>query len=223
MAEEIIARLNSKKEELEERLSSLYHGGSNRREALEYKIKKIEELIEVYQLPPSNNLDLSESKETLNQQIGFEEQKRIILENLETEEMERFREQHDIPPKPSLILCFAGPPGIGKTSFAKILAQALKREFFSINLAGLSDVSVLTGTSENSSGTETGQLTRALVETKTPNPVILLDEIDKAGSSFRNTIQDCLIKILDPTQNQEIIDYYLDVTTIQKILSKFIS
>jgi ATP-dependent Lon protease len=78
-------------------------------------------------------------------------------------------------------------------------------------LAGLSDTSILTGTSENSSGIETGQLTRALVETKTPNPVILLDEMDKTGSSFRNAIQDCLINILDPTQNQEIIDYYLDV------------
>ena len=211
MTEAIIERLNSKKEELEERLGSLYHGGSNRRETLEYKIKKIEELIETYQFPYSNDLNLPEVKETLDQQIGFEEQKRIILENLETEEIERFREQHNIPPKPPLILCFAGPPRIGKTSFAKILAQALKREFFSINLAGLSDTSILTGTSENSSGIETGQLTRALVETKTPNPVILLDEMDKTGSSFRNAIQDCLINILDPTQNQEIIDYYLDV------------
>ena len=130
MTEVIIERLNSKKEELEERLGSLYHGGSNRRETLEYKIKKIEELIETYQLPYSNDLNLPEVKETLDQQIGFEEQKRIILENLETEEIERFREQHNIPPKPPLILCFAGPPGIGKTSFAKILAQALKRGIF---------------------------------------------------------------------------------------------
>jgi ATP-dependent Lon protease len=207
----IIDRLNSKKEELEERLAGQYHGGSQRREALQYKIKKIEELIEVYQLSLSNNLNLSEAEEILDQQIGFEEQKRIILENLETEEIARFREQHDIPSNPPLILCFAGPPGVGKTSFAKILAQALKREFFSISLAGLSDTSILTGTSENSSGTEIGQLTRALVATKTPNPLILLDEIDKAGSSLRNAIHNCLVSILDSTQNQEIIDYYLDV------------
>jgi ATP-dependent Lon protease len=204
-------RLNSKKEELEERLAGQYHGGSQRREALQYKIKKIEELIEIYQLPPPSSLNLSEAEEVLDQQIGFEEQKRVILESLETEEIERFREQHNIPPKPPLILCFSGPPGIGKTSFAKVLAQALKREFFSISLTGLSDTSILSGTSENSSGTEIGRLTKALIETKTPNPVILLDEIDKSGSLFRNVIHDYLVSILDPTQNQEIIDHYLDV------------
>ena len=214
MAENIIIdQLNSKKEELEERLGSLYHGGSNRRETLEYKIKKIEELIEIYQLSPSNNLNLLEVKEILDQQIGFEEQKRIILESLETTETERFREQYNILPKPPLILCLAGPSGIGKTSFAKILAQALKREFFSISLAGLSDTSILSGTSENSSGTDIGQLTRALIETKTPNPVILLDEVDKVGSSLRNTsaIHNYLVNILDSTQSQEVVDYYLDV------------
>jgi len=209
----IIDRLNSKKEELEERLGSLYHGGSNRRETLEYKIKKIEELIEIYQLSFSSNLDLPEVEEVLNQQIGFEEQKRIILENLETEEVENFREQHDISPKPPLVLCLVGPPGIGKTSFAKILAQALKRKFFSISLAGLSDTSILSGTSENSSGTGIGWLAKALIETKVSNPVILLDEVDKVGSSLRNAsaIHDCLVNVLDSTQNQEVIDCYLDV------------
>jgi len=67
MTNTVIERLNSKKEELEERLGSLYHGGSNRRETLEYKIKKIEELIEIYQLSPSNNLNLLEVKEILDQ------------------------------------------------------------------------------------------------------------------------------------------------------------
>ena len=84
MTNTVIERLNSKKEELEERLGSLYHGGSNRRETLEYKIKKIEELVEIYQLSLSSNLNLPEVKEILDQQIGFEEPKRIILENLET-------------------------------------------------------------------------------------------------------------------------------------------
>src|SRR3954469_20340878 len=106
MMTDVINRLNSKKEELEERLAGQYHGGSQRREALQYKIKNIEELIEIYQLSSSNNLNLTETKEILDQQIGFEEQKRIILENLETEEVEQLREQHNIPPKPPLILCF---------------------------------------------------------------------------------------------------------------------
>jgi len=69
----------------------------------------------------------------------------------------------------------------------------------------------LLGASENSSGTEIGQLAKSLVETKKCNPLILLDEIDKTGSSFKTAIHDCLVNILDSAQNHEILDYYLDV------------
>lgn len=86
---EIIERLNSKREELEERLSNLYHGGSQRRETLQYRIKKIDDLIDAYQVA-SFPIDLSEADEILNQQVGFEEQKRKILESLEIAE---FRER----------------------------------------------------------------------------------------------------------------------------------
>ena len=203
---EIIKRLNSKREELEERLSNLYHGGSQRRETLQYRIKRIDDLIDAYESKPSS-VNLSEAKEILNQQVGFEEQKKKVLEFLEIAE---FRELRNIQKFP-LILCLIGPTGIGKTTFAQILSQALNKKFYSVSLGGLSDSSVLVGTSENSSGTEIGQLTKALTETKTRDPLILLDEIDKSGTSFKTSIQDCLLNILDAKQNQEVLDHYLDV------------
>ncbi|CAG8795827.1 24917_t:CDS:1 [Racocetra persica] len=197
MTEAVIDRLNAKKLELESRLSNLYHGGSQRREALEYKIKKIEELITAYQSVPLP-INLEEAKEILKQQVGFSGlKKRSLLEKLAQRNF--------------LALCLFGPPGVGKSTCAPFLARALKREFFSINLGGLSDTSILLGTSENSLGTETGQLAKALIATKTHNPLILLDEIDKAGSSYKTAIHDCLLNVLDSAQNHEVLDHYLDV------------
>jgi ATP-dependent Lon protease len=200
----VIERLISKKEELEERLGNLYHGGSQRRETLEYRIKKIDELISTYQtIPTPTTFDFSEAEGILSQWVGFTEQKRKILETLETEE---FRKLKNIQRSPS-ILCFVGPTGTGKTTFGQLLAQVLKKKFFSISLEGLSNVFDLVGASENSSGTEVGQLTRSLIESKTPDPVILLDEIDKTKPFIHNL----LIRVLDPEQNQEVLDNYLDV------------
>jgi ATP-dependent Lon protease len=198
----IIERLVTKKEELEERLSNLYHGGSQRRETLEYRIKKIDELINVYQKTSTPDFSLSEAEEILDQQVGFTEQKRKLLEVLETEE---FRRSRNIQ-KSSSILCFVGPTGTGKTTFSHLFSQALKKKFFSISLGGLSNSSDLVGASESSSGTEIGQLTKSLIESKSANPVILLDEIDKTKPFVHNL----LIKILDSEQNQEVLDYYLD-------------
>src|SRR5918912_245734 len=106
----VIERLISKKEELEERLGNLYHGGSQRRETLEYRIKKIDELISTYQtIPTPTTFDFSEAEGILSQWVGFTEQKRKILETLETEE---FRKLKNIQRSPS-ILCFVGPTGTG--------------------------------------------------------------------------------------------------------------
>jgi ATP-dependent Lon protease len=153
-------------------------------------------LITAYQ-STSSPTSLAEAEEILNQQVGFEEQKKKILEKLEISE-----NYNNVQRNPS-VLCLVGPPGVGKSSFALLLARALKKEFFSINLGGLSDLSILLGASENSSGTEMGQLAKALAETKKKDPLILLDEIDKAGSSFKSLIHDCLINVLDSVQNHE--------------------
>jgi ATP-dependent Lon protease len=204
---EVINRLNVKKVELEERMSNLYHGGSQRGEILKHKIKRIEELIAAYH-STSAPADLSEAEKILSQQVGFEEQKEKVLNSLK---IKGYREEKKIKKDP-LIFCLIGPPGVGKTTFAQLLAQALKKEFFLVALGGISDNSLLLGTSESSAGTEVGQLTRTLIETKARDPLILLDEIDKVGSYKGNSvIHNCLNAVLDPTQNKEISDYFLDV------------
>ena len=107
---EIINRLEAKKEELEERLRNQWHGGSQRRDTLEYKIKKIDELIIAYQAIPEP-IVLTEAEKILSQQVGFEVQKKKILTRLKTE---KFREQERLRKTP-LILGLIGPPGTGKT------------------------------------------------------------------------------------------------------------
>ncbi|CAG8842692.1 39452_t:CDS:2, partial [Gigaspora margarita] len=97
------------------------------------------------------------------------------------------------------------------TTFSKLLARAAQKQFFSIALGGLTEVSWLAGTSESVGGTEIGQLAKALVETRTRNPIIVLEEIDKAGSNYKGNILDYLGAVLDPTQNHEIPDHYLGV------------
>ncbi|CAG8550752.1 6111_t:CDS:2 [Gigaspora margarita] len=203
----VIDRLSAKRIELEIRLNNSYQGGSQRRETLLYKIKKIEELIDAYQAI-SSPIDFSEAEKLLNQQVGFTELKEKILNSLKIKD---YCEQRNIKKDP-LILCLVGPPGVGKTTLAALLAQALKKEFFAVSLGGMSDNSLLVGANESSSGTEIGQLAKALTETKTHDPLILLDEIDKVDSYGGNSaIHSCLSSVLDPVQNPEILDYYLDV------------
>lgn len=202
MTNAVVNRLGARRDELEEELQDQYQGGSQRRATLQYQINKIGKLIEAYG-NSSSLLTLQRTEEILSQQVGFEEQKKQILDNLAIEE---FCEQHNIK-KNSLVLCLVGPPGVGKTTFAKILAQALGKAFFPIALGGLSEPSILVGNETSSPENDMGQLAKALVKTNSRNPLILLDEIDKAGSSFKTAIHDHLNSVLDPVQNQEIPDY----------------
>ena len=198
----IIDRLNAKKTELEKRLKGQYQGGSQGKEILQYKIEKIKELINAYGSTASP-ISLTNAKQILDQQVGFEEQKKDLLESLEIAE---FWEPKGIKKNP-LILCLAGPVGTGKTSFSQIIPQALRKKFFTVSLGGLSDSSILIGSEANSPANNMGQLAKALMETKTSDPVILLDEIDKTSPALKN----CLVNVLDPIQNQEILDHFLEV------------
>ncbi|CAI2194421.1 4306_t:CDS:2, partial [Funneliformis geosporum] len=175
---------------------------------LNKKIEILDELIAAYH-STSSPASLSETEKILNQQVGFEEQKQKVLNSLK---IKSYCEQNDFRRSP-LVLFLVGSPGVGKTTFAQILAQALKKEFFMVALGGMSDSSLLLGNNESSLGTNgVGQLTKALIETKTHNPLILLDEFDKVSSYKGNSaIHNCLNAVLDPVQNQEILDYYLDV------------
>lgn len=200
----VIDRLEAKKSELEVDLGNLSNWGSQDKKILKRKIKSLEELIIAYRQLPSSGFDLNRTKEILDQHYGFEEQKEKILENLKIWRYSESRGGNKFSP---FIICLLGPAGIGKTTFVKIIAQSLNKKFFSLNLGGASNSGILMGSEQWSAGNDMGKLARALIETNSPNPLILLDEIDKVKST---TIHDAFLVILDRTQNQEVYDQFLE-------------
>ncbi len=159
-----------------------------------------------------DNLDIKEARRILDRDhYGLDDVKKVILEFIST-----------IIKRGSVggsILCLVGPPGVGKTSVGKSIANALKRKFFRFSVGGMRDEAEIKGHRRTYIGAMPGKIIDSLKRTESSNPVIMLDEIDKIGKSFQGDPASALLEVLDPEQNKDFLDHYLDVRfDLSKIL-----
>jgi ATP-dependent Lon protease len=151
-----------------------------------------------------DNLDLEHAREVLDaDHYDIENVKDRILEFLAVRKLK--------PDSPGSILCFVGPPGVGKTSLGHSIARALGRKFERISVGGVRDESEIRGHRRTYIGAMPGTIIRALRDAESNNPVFMIDEIDKMGADYRGDPASAMLEVLDPEQNATFRDHYLDV------------
>ncbi|HWA55505.1 MAG TPA: endopeptidase La [Solirubrobacterales bacterium] len=151
-----------------------------------------------------DNLDIAHAREVLDaDHYDLEKIKDRILEYLAVRKLN--------PESPGPILCFVGPPGVGKTSLGRSIARALGREFERISVGGVRDEAEIRGHRRTYIGALPGTIVRALRDAGTRNPVFMIDELDKMGADFRGDPASAMLEVLDPAQNDSFRDHYLDL------------
>lgn len=155
-----------------------------------------------WEISTEDNKDISKIKNVLdNSHYGLNEIKERIIEYIATK---------DICDKDQSIICFVGPPGVGKTTMAKSIANALNKKFVKISVGGLDDVSEIIGHRKTYIGSYPGKIIQGLKKVKSNNPVFLIDEIDKMNSNNKSNPIASLLDILDKEQNNRFVDNYIE-------------
>ncbi|WDP92787.1 MAG: endopeptidase La [Desulfobacter sp.] len=159
-----------------------------------------------------DNIDIQRAEQVLNRDhAGLSDVKERIIEFFAAGVYKK-----DIS---GSIILFVGPPGVGKTSIGKSIAEALGRKFYRFSLGGMRDEAEIKGHRRTYVGALPGKLVQALKDTEVANPVIMLDEIDKIGASYQGDPASALLEVLDPEQNAEFLDHYLDLRVdLSKVL-----
>ncbi|XP_029174880.1 lon protease homolog, mitochondrial isoform X1 [Nylanderia fulva] len=160
----------------------------------------------------TENLNLQDAIKILDEDhYGMEDIKKRILEFIAVSQLKGSTQ--------GKILCFYGPPGVGKTSIAKSISRALNREYFRFSVGGMTDVAEIKGHRRTYVGAMPGKVIQCLKKTKTENPLILIDEVDKIGKGHQGDPASALLEMLDPEQNANFLDHYLDVPVdLSKVL-----
>jgi ATP-dependent Lon protease len=151
-----------------------------------------------------DDLDLKKARRVLDRDhYDIDKVKERILEFLAVRKLK--------PDAPSSVLCFVGPPGVGKTSLGRSIASAMGRKFERISVGGVRDESEIRGHRRTYIGAMPGTIVRALRDAESNNPLLMIDEIDKMGADFRGDPASAMLEVLDPQQNSAFRDHYLDL------------
>ncbi len=193
-------------------------------QAAEYSVIKsyLDMLVSLpWEKQTSDNLDIKHARIVLDEDhFGLQEIKERILEFLAVRKLRAERRREEEPEdlrdkirreREGVVLCFVGPPGVGKTSLGVSIARAMERKFVRLALGGIRDEADIRGFRRTYIGSMPGRIIQSLRRVESKNPVFMLDEVDKLGRDFRGDPSNALLEVLDPEQNREFRDHYLDV------------